>query len=157
MNGTREQVSVALFTLIQAAIQKAMPGYFNTFDRTPRQPSEVATDKEPSLSLWKYREAKHDPQAFGAAQYDLFYWVLVYARASSDPTFVWETQCNAIEDILDAALQSVPPGNAQTLWQQNNGAPLVANAWIDGTTLIDNAIIDTQLGLYIPIHVLTGR
>lgn len=150
MNSDREAVSVALFNLINGAVTAAMPGYFQTVDRTPRDVGDIPPANQPSLSVFKISEVAAQNQAYGATRYRLHYSVLCYARASSERTAIWETICNTILTAIDNAMVGPLKGQPNTL------GGLVGNAWIEGQTLIDNGIIDQQMALLIPVIVETG-
>jgi hypothetical protein len=75
---------------------------------------------------------------------------MIYIRADAGPDAVPDTVINQMLDAIGLVLQSIPPGEKQTL------GGLVENAWVEGEILIDSGILDQQCVIQIPVKVVTG-
>jgi hypothetical protein len=148
MLNDREVISVALFDLLanNAGIQEL----FVTTSRAAKMFTEVDASLQPALYLMKVGEQTVQNEAYGLTKYILEYRILAYARADATPETIYETLLNQMLDAVDAAMQSTPPGENQTL------GGVVTNAWIEGATDVDTGVLQQQCALVIPIKVITG-
>ncbi len=149
MNVPRETVAAALLTLLQGTQIGGNPAFLTT-GRRARVWSDVTPGDQPALFVIHPGERALQDQALGLTKWMLHFDILIYLRADASPTAVPDTAINAILDAIDAQMQSKPPAERQTL------GGVVYHAWIEGDIFIDSGILDQQVAIMIPVHVLTG-
>lgn len=149
MKVPRETVAAALFSLLQTTQIGGNPAFLTT-GRRGRIWSNVTPDDQPAMFLIHSGESAVQSQAPGLTKWLLHFEMLVYLRVDPSPTATPDTTINAILDAIDAQLQSMPPGERQTL------GGVIYNAWIEGQILIDTGILDQQVAILVPIKCLTG-
>ena len=149
MNVAREVVATALFNLLKAT-QVNSAAAFVTTGQNPKIWSNTTPGDQPAMYLIDVGETVVQNQAYGLSKYVLHFEILVYVRADASPLAIPATQLRTLRDAIDAQMQSVPPGERQTL------GGVVYHAWIEGDVLVDTGILDKQCVIMIPVKVLTG-
>jgi hypothetical protein len=142
-------VALALFNLLTSTHIGGMPASKSTSRKAKVWSNTNAAD-QPAMFLVHSGEQAVQNQSYGLTKYLLHFEILIYARADANPSSSPDTLINGLLDALDAQLQSVPPGERQTL------GGLVQHAWIEGEILIDTGILDQQIAIMIPVRVLSG-
>jgi hypothetical protein len=155
-----EAIEVALFNLLQNAVT-ALP--FKTISRHAKIWGNAVPPDQPALYLVPLGGPTVQDQAFGAPKYHLKYVVLIYARADAalNSTVMPQTLLNNAWKAINNAMLGkpidpvqaaawLPHGEKQTL------GGLVENAWVDGETTMQAAILDQQGAIEIPLSALTG-
>lgn len=153
MNAPRETIAAALLTLLgatQFTIPGGSPTKFQTVGRNPQIWTGISAGDQPALFLIHTGEQLVQNQVYGLSKYTLHFEALIYARADASPAAVADTMINVMLDAIDVQMQSMPPGERQTL------GGVVYHAWIEGEILIDSGILDQQVAILIPIKVLSG-
>jgi len=153
MRVPREQISVALLTLLQGNSQ--MTALCKTITRTPKIWTAVNDAEKPFLTLFKGGPATEhfdQPQdrRIALTKYIINYNLWLYVTADPSSTINGETVVNNISDALDAALHSNAFGERQTL------GGLVNNAWIDGGSEWGREFEDSNITVFWRICVETG-
>jgi hypothetical protein len=153
MNVAREQVSVALFNLINVASVQAL---CKTITRVPRLWPTVQEAERPFLTLFKGGPATEEyeqPQdrRLALTKYILHYNLWLYLTADPTGTIVAETAINNIADAIDVALKLPLPGERQTL------GGLVNNAYLEGGSEWGREFEDTNITVFWRISVETGQ
>src|ERR1700731_4659884 len=123
---------MSLLGATQYTIPGASPTKFQTVGRDAAIWSNISPGDQPALYLVHSGEQVMQNTAYGLAKYALHFEILIYARADASPNAVSDTMINAMLDAIDTQMQSVPPGERQTL------GGVVYHAWIEGEILIDS-------------------
>lgn len=147
MRTSRRQISQALFAQLTSAYNWARA------ERGTQIWSNVAPIDQPFLGLLCPSETANQQQAWGLTRWERLYYAMIYLRRDQMPLEEGEYFSDRIDDLLDvidAALQPTPPGDANTL------SGLVTQCSIDGEILVDAGILDNQAVVMIPIHVVVG-
>lgn len=157
MNVPREQISLALFGLLQNSTQLA--NLCKTITRVPRLWTNVSDVEKPFLCLFKggpSTEHFDQPQSgrLGLTKYIIHYNVWLYVVADPSSQIVAETPVNNIADALDAAMQSGVTNTSYGERQSLGG--IVNNAWIDGGNEWGREFEDNNLTVFWRISVETG-
>ena len=149
MNVAREVVATALFNLLKATqVNGSSP--FVSMGQNPKIWSKLTPGDQPAMYLVDIGETVVQNQAYGLSKYLLHFEILIYVRADASPAAIPATQLRTLRDAIDAQMQSIPPGERQTLGN------VVYHAWIEGEVLVDTGILDQQCVVMIPVKVLTG-
>lgn len=148
MNVDREAVANALFNLV-AGTQISNQAVFKTKSRKVRLWSNVVPADQPAMFLAHTGEQVLQNEVFGVAKYLLHFEIVIYARGDANPAVTPDTLVNSLLGALDTQMQSVPPGQRQTL------GGLVYHAWIEGDVLIDGGVLDNQVAIMVPVRVRT--
>lgn len=140
-----EAIASALFILLGQANYA-----FASMDRRGHLPQNTVIANQPHLCLVEVSGKAVQDTAIGLTKWRLEFWVLVYIRVDANPSTVPASAWNAALQAIANVMESVPPGERQTL------GGLVNNAWIDGEILFRGGIEDEQTSMKIPIIVETG-
>ena len=140
-----EVIANALFILLGQANYP-----FASMDRRGHLPQNTTIANQPHMCMVQVSGTAVQDTAIGLTKWRLEFWVLVYIRVDANPSTVPATAWNAALLAIANVMQSVPPGERQTL------GGLVNNAWIDGELLFRGGIEDEQTSMKIPIMVETG-
>lgn len=167
MNVSRVAVQQALFSQIAGYVKSSYTGYeyvppFVSFGPAGfyRPFEKVLSDQQPALFVVPGpQKPDQDGTGFGITRWMLTFAAVVFFQAQPDsknPTTA--VVALSILDMLDDSLYN--NGRPQTLAAQNNGKPLVANAWFDkhsGSIEIKLPLAaSTQAAIIAPITVLTS-
>lgn len=147
--GKRETVANALISLLATATINGSPAFVKV-GRNAKIWSNVDAADQPAMYLIHYGDSVVQKQSFGLPKYTFHFVIMIYIRADAGPDAVPDTVINQMLDAIGLALQSIPPGEKQTL------GGLVENAWVEGEILIDSGILDQQCVIQIPVKVVTG-
>jgi hypothetical protein len=166
MNVSRSVVLNALFNQVSSYVKEnysdyeyvpqfvsfGPAGYYRPFEKLP-------SDQQPVLYVVPGpQKPDQDATGFGITRWTLTFFVIVFFQREPDvnnpPT---ATVALNILDMLDDSLFN--NGQPQTLAAQNNGVPLVANAWFDkhaGNVEIRLPVLANQAAIIAPVTVLTS-
>jgi hypothetical protein len=143
-----EVISLALF------IQLGQANFpFKSMDRKGKIWSNVQPGDQPYLGVIELGGRVVQDSAIGLTKHTMRFAILVYIRAdaSRDQSAILPvTNLNAAWQAIEAALNSSPVGERQTL------GGIVNNAWVNGEVILDTGILDEQLALMIPVSVEFG-
>lgn len=166
MNCPRAQVLEALFNQIASYVQANYTDYdyvppFVTFGPAGfyRPFEKLDSDMQPALYVVPGEEKPdQDNTGFGITRWTLTFHAIIFFQRQPDaqnPTTA--TVLLNILDMLDDSLFN--NGQPQTLADQNNGVPLVANAWLDkhaGNIEIRLPVLANQAAIIASITVLAS-
>ena len=147
---TREQISAALFTLLQGAAG------FNTIGRKHWMPTELSDNQFPALFLVKVKEKGQPEPMRSSGTYLIYYDAFIYVKddgADQEPgqeTNVPETQLNTILDAIQLVMNPPGPDGVQNLGFQG----VVHRAWIEGQIDTDQGVLGKIGMAIVPINVL---
>ena len=154
MRVPREQISTALFTLLQSATWQvnSVNQTWATADPRLSIPDNMPPDAQPALFLVKPKE-KIEQETWGAPQYLIQYYALILVRSDGTPSDFPAEQI--LDRILDAIETVMAPSNPHSGGLQTLGG-LVNNAWISGDAFIDSPVLLQQASCWLPISVIVG-
>jgi len=153
MNNPRETISNALLALLQNNGElAALLQQQGAITRVPKMWTEVSAADQPCLILFKGGPAAENPtqNTRGLTRWELEYNLWLYVRRDAADGTIGETVANNIADAVDAALESSPYGEAETL------GGLVNNCYLEGPVYWDSGILDQQMVIMWKIKVITG-
>lgn len=142
---TREQVSQALFNLIDGVIS------FQTSSRRMKQWDDIANVLKPALYLTEQKEHHVRAESQAPVVRTITYEAYIFI-ATTDPNAVPMTQLNNILDLIDPAVGGVLKPDAMTNRQTLGG--LVWDCFIDGEIDKVPGDFDGQGVAIIPIRVI---
>jgi len=165
MRVPREQISVALFNLLQQ--NTALAALVKTFSRQPLMWTAVQDGAKPFLLLFKggpATEIFEQPQdrRIGLTKYIIHYNLWLYMVADPTGQTVAETTINNISDAIDNALQAMvmpAPGKqvpGGSFGERQSLGGIVNNAWIDGGSEWGREFEDTNITIFWRIAVELG-
>ena len=143
---TREQVALALFTLLESLKISGNPAFVTT-SRRPQL--WASTTSFPALYMgnpkesYEYQHGTSSP-AHITLDFDIFIYINV-----SDPNVTPDTQMNSLIDAIEAALQGTPATNGV----QSLGG-IVDHCWIEGSVLRAPGYLNGQGMALMTIRVL---
>lgn len=141
----RQQVAAALLAQVKAGSYA-----FTTLDRAAKIVTQVVPAMQPACFVLKGGERTLQDTSWGLAKHLFLFTLLIYLRADGEQAGTWPDDIETVLQAIDAAF-AVKQGGRLTL------GGLVEHCWIEGETMIDNPVIQEQIAIWIPIHVLTGR
>jgi hypothetical protein len=158
MNVPREQISVALFNLLD--LNQNLANLCQTITRTPLIWTAVPEADKPWLGLFKggpETEGYSQPQqqSIGLTKYRINYNLWLYLTADPSGTTIAETTINNIADAIDAAFQVNANGSSAYGMKQTLGG-IVNNAWLEGGSEWGREFEDTNITVFWRIAVETG-
>jgi hypothetical protein len=140
---TREQVAVALFTLLQT-----MEGAFSTYSRRPALWNQ--TTAMPALFLgqiqddYEYKNGTATP-----AHITMQFGLWIYGNFAEDPNVIPDTAFNSLLDLLDTTMGGYSiNGQPQTLGN------IVSHAWIEGPVHRAPGWLNGQGEIFLVVKVL---
>ncbi len=150
MNSAREDISVALFNLLANNAQ--LKSLCKTITRKVKIWSQTNEGERPFLTLFKGGPGTEEitQNALGLNIYRIRFNLWLYVTADPSGASSGETVLNAILDAVDAAIQSVPPGQAQTL------GGLVTKCYLEAGTEWAREFEDENIVAFSRIAVETG-
>ena len=143
---TREQVTVALFTLLQTAAA------FNTASRRFQTFDEIATVDKPALYLVCHKETHVKGKNMTPAVRTLEYDVYIFIDKGLDPNVLPDTTLGNLIDAIDPETGGVLAPGGGSLQQTLGG--LVTNVYVDGEVIRVPGDIDGQGVAIIPLKVV---
>jgi len=143
---TREDVSVALFTLLKTATEfKTSSRRFQTWD-------EIAGADKPALYMVTHKETHVKGKLITPAVRTLDIDVYLFIDTGLDPNSVPDTDLNTLIDAIDpetgGVLAPAPGSSQQTL------GGLVTNVYIDGEVIRVPGDLDGQGVAILPLKVV---
>lgn len=156
MNVTREQISVALFTLIST--DPTLKGLINTFTRYCQMWTSVPEIAKPQLLLFKGGPATEEysqpqNQTLGLTKYTIAYNLWLYITAPKLKEIIIETTINNIADAIDNVMHGP---NGVAFGQKQTLGGLVNNAWLDAGSEWSREFQDGNIVCMWRILVQTG-
>jgi hypothetical protein len=143
---TREQVAVALFTLLQTATQ------FNTASRRFQTWDTIAGVDKPALYMTIHKETHAKGKNITPAVRTLDVDVYIFINTGLDPNLIPETVLNNLIDKIDPETGGVLAPLSGSSQQTLGG--LVTNVYIDGDVVRVSGDLDGQGVAIIPIKVV---
>lgn len=146
MNFPRETIAQALFNHLSSLTSSG----FSIVTRYNQAWASVESTNQPFLGVEQVTN-KSVRGVDGIITWYFGFRLWVYCQHQTQSDIIPSTQINTLLDVIETALQP-PPGEKQTL------GGIVVDAWIDGTTIIAEGILpsDVQSIVMIPVTVLTG-
>lgn len=162
--GMRSKVFNALFSLLQTYVQTNYQNYdgvqkFATISKAYRPYTKVSSSQQPALFLALGPQKPDQDTTPGKSKLEMVFYIIIFMSldpAQQNPSAV-EVLLNAL-DMVDDALYN--QGRPQNLASQNNGQPLVYNAFIDrrnGNIEIRQPILLQQGAIIIPVTTISGQ
>jgi hypothetical protein len=154
MNVPRETIANVLTSLLRGinahvalGAARFPAGNINRKGGTWSKQSPVSA---PTMFIIHVGERATQASTIGLTKWIVDFYLEIFAPTDESSSAIADTLVNAILDAIDATLQSVPPGERQTL------GGIVTNCWIEGDIIIGTAQLTNQLMMLVPVRVQTG-